>query len=331
MPPDERRDRTGLHASRRAAIAGIVATSGVGCLGVGRDDRPTSGRSVTDDRTTRAESADTPRGTPIGTTSLQDRQAVPWGVRRIGARTAHRAGHRGAGTHVAVIDTGIAPEHPDLTDLGEGTTLVEGTDSWGAPRDHGTHVAGVVGARDNAYGVVGVAPAATVHAVRVFDRAGTGDVDRVAAGLRWAAEREMDVATVSISTRIPSEELAASARAAADAGVVVVAATAPEDVDRAGYPAAYDSVIAVGATTPDGSLAEFSRDTGVDLFAPGVRVTATVPGGYGPRRGTSVACPHVAGAAALVRATGRSRRETIEWLRANARGTNPVVSLDGLG
>ncbi|MFB6193585.1 MAG: S8 family serine peptidase [Halobaculum sp.] len=256
-------------------------------------------------------------------------QTVPWGVERVGAREAHANGVRGAGVDVAVLDTGVAPDHPDLS-LAAGTTVVPETDSWADPSGHGTHAAGVIAATDDTSGVVGVAPAVRLHPVRVFERAGTGDLATVARGLRWVARREYDVASVSITSRIESEAVAAATQTAVEAGVVVVAATAEEDVAFPGYPAAYDGVVACGALARDGSLAEFSRRSGVDVVAPGVGVASTVPGGYARRSGTSVACPHVAGVAALLRATGLDATATVERLQSTS-GDPPAVDASDLG
>lgn len=286
--------------TRRSVLAGGVAAL-AGCAG----------------------SADEP--TRVSTSGRAERQAVPWGVAHVGARTAHADGIRGEGVDVAVLDTGIAGGHPDLT-VESGVPLADGVNSWRDESGHGTHAAGVIGASDNDRGVVGVAPAARLHAVRVFERAAYGDIDRIAAGLRWAAEREVDVASVSLTTRIPSEELQAAARTAADAGVVVVAATTPENTDRAGFPAAYDSVVSVAGVGIDGARGEEARASGVDVYAPGVEVTSTVPDGYASRSGSSVATPHAAGVAALLRGAGVGPRETIERLRA-ASGDPPVVSV----
>jgi subtilisin family serine protease len=123
-------------------------------------------------------------------------EQVPTGVQRIGAANSPLAG---AGVKVAVLDTGIDDCHPDLKDNVKGGTNV--VDSTKPPRDdngHGTHVAGIVAARPNDFGVVGVAPGAALYAVKVLDAAGSGALSNVITGLDWAVTNGMKVANLSL-------------------------------------------------------------------------------------------------------------------------------------
>ena len=118
-------------------------------------------------------------------------QIVPWGITRLGARDI--AG-TGAGTHVYVLDTGIDGDHLDLrANMGAGYAVEpckgQCTASWSDDHGHGTHVAGTVGAVDDLGGVVGVAPAVTLHAVKVLSRSGSGSLSGVIAGIDWVAGR----------------------------------------------------------------------------------------------------------------------------------------------
>ncbi len=261
-------------------------------------------------------------------------QSVPYGVSRIGAELAREAGVTGDGVDVAVVDTGVDSDHPDLREnLGAGRASVNCRGrprlcrlagngnrcktNWDDDDDHGTHCAGVVGAADNDVGVVGVAPDATIHAVKVLYCAGVGLVSDIAAGIEHVADRGWEVATLSFGSQRPTNLLRDACRYAADAGVVLVAAAGNGRMrpNTVGFPATLPTVLSVSAVDRSGKLAPFSS-TGprVDIAAPGTNVRSTVPGGYRAYSGTSMACPHVAGAAALLVSTGLSASETRERL-----------------
>ena len=255
------------------------------------------------------------------------RQEVPTGVARVGGPLSSAASGDGVGAvdvDVAVLDSGIDPQHPDLHVVG-GVDCT-GSGSWADAFGHGTHVAGIVGALDNRQGVVGVAPGARLWSVRVLDSAGTGSVASIMCGLDWVvgASNILEVANLSLqgpgSSSCADGLLGAAVCRAVDAGVVVVAAAGNGATDVAGVsPASVPIAITVSALADtdgragglgplsctgavDDRLMPISNvGTGVDLVAPGDCITSTWPGGYEVASGTSMAAPHVAGAAALMR------------------------------
>lgn len=260
-------------------------------------------------------------------------QVVPPGIARIGATTSSVMAGDGKGmvdVDVAIIDSGIDVDHPDLN-------VVGGYNCLGGPKrqfndgfGHGTHVAGIIGARDNDFGVVGVAPGARLWAIKVFNDLGYGTADSLLCGVDWVAAHagRIDVANMSMSgigeagscTDGGLHEAICNAVAA---GVTIVVAAGNFAAEADNYvPARYEEVITVSAiadydgkpgglgtsttcTTPDDGWAAFSDyGTAVDLTAPGVCVYSTYKdGGYTLMSGTSMSAPHVAGAAALYRAT----------------------------
>ncbi|NQE53422.1 Tk-subtilisin [ANME-1 cluster archaeon GoMg3.2] len=243
-------------------------------------------------------------------------ETLPWGVDRIDAELVWNGAedgcdvtpgrNAGAGAIVAIIDTGLDKDHPDLAaNIAGGRNFVGWSrvdpDAWDDDNGHGTHCGGIVAAVDNEEGVIGVAPEASLYGVKVLDRRGSGYVSDIIAGIEWAVENGADIISMSLGTTSDVPSLDGACDAAWNNGVLLVAAAGNEEGSPVIYPAAYSSVIAVSATNSDDNLASFSS-TGpeVELAAPGVNIYSTYKkGGYAIKSGTSMACPHVAGTAAL--------------------------------
>jgi subtilisin len=239
--------------------------------------------------------------------AVQPPQELPWGVDRIDAEWAWDTS-RGTGVNVAVIDTGIDATHPDLVDnIAGGTNFVRkvwwrdpDSGAWADDNGHGTHVAGIIAAEDNEIGVVGVAPEASLYAVKVLGKNGSGYVSDIILGIEWAVDNGMQVANMSLGTDTDVQSLHDACDAAADADLLLVAA-AGNDGGAVDYPAAYSSVIAVAATDINDQRASWSSyGPEVLVAAPGVSVRSTWKGGgYKTISGTSMAAPHVTGTLAL--------------------------------
>lgn len=251
---------------------------------------------------------------------------LPTGVDRVDAERYWGTG-RGAGVTVAVLDTGIA-QHSDLEVLAALSRDFTGKGSWNDGYGHGTHVAGIIAARDDGVGVVGVAPRADLAAVKVLSDSGRGYLSWIIAGLDWAIGHRdrIDIVNMSLGASVIDRTTCATGGAlhtaicnAVDAGIVVVVAAGNSNLDAENtVPATYAEVLTVSALAdsdgqpggigppterygPDDTLAGFSNwGEDVDLAAPGVDIRSTFPdGAFAVKSGTSMAAPHVAGLVAL--------------------------------
>ena len=307
-------------------------------------------------------------GRGSGSSVTQPPQKLPTGVNRIDADLSPTAKIDGlderVNVKVAIIDTGIDLSHPDLNAV-NGKTCVSGTRSANDDNGHGTHVAGIVGAKDNGIGVVGVAPGATLYAVKVLDKRGSGFTSGVICGIDWvtanASTLSITVANMSLggsgsddgNCGLTNQDAMHQAICnSVNAGVAYTVAAGNSSVDASTQvPAAYDEVITVSAIADsdgkcggigsatsygnDDSFASFSNyGADVDFAAPGVNIFSTYKGqSYATLSGTSMASPHVAGAAALYIANhpGSTPADVKTGLQSTALDPSTICDHDGHG
>lgn len=248
-----------------------------------------------------------------------DDKEIPWGVKRVNASGAWSAA-TGVGVKAAIIDTGVDYTHPDLAAHYAGGYNAVSTSTL--PMDdhgHGTHVSGTIGAIQDGKGVVGVAPGAKLYGVKVLDANGSGTYSNVIDGIQWAADNKMSVINMSLGGKEGTPALAKVMEAADKAGVTIVCA-AGNDSGPVNYPAKYPQAIAVSASNSSDKLAYFSsRGPEIAFIAPGVNVYSTYKGAaYKTMSGTSMACPHVAGLAALAVSLGADTPAKVRAALKNA-------------
>jgi subtilisin family serine protease len=230
---------------------------------------------------------------------------------------------------VAVVDTGVDVNHPDLKDqIVEGINVVN---TGALPLDdvgHGTHVAGVIGAIvNNNLGVAGMSWYNRVMPVKVLDQSGAGSTYAVAQGIIWATDHGAKVINMSLGNYADANFLHDAIRYAYDHDVVMIAASGNDNTDRPGFPAAYPEVFAVAAADANKNKASFSNyGDYIDVAAPGVSIASTYPNNqYAALSGTSMASPHVTALAALIRSTNPSLKNTevMQLMRDTAQDVGP--------
>jgi|GEM_PF-667955 len=241
-----------------------------------------------------------------------------WNLEPIQVKQAWKAGLTGKNIKIAVIDSGISP-HDDLSIAG-GYSAVSYTSSYKDDNGHGTHVAGIIGAKHNGYGIDGIAPEAQIYAVKALDQNGSGDLQSLLQGIDWSIANGMDIVNMSLGTTSDSKILHDAVNKAYEQGVLLVAASGNDGNGKpVNYPAAYSSVVAVSATNEKNQLASFST-TGdeVEFSAPGTNITSTYLNQYyATGSGTSQATPHAAAMFALLKQ--RDPAETNVQLREEMR------------
>ncbi|MCF6410094.1 S8 family peptidase [Pseudalkalibacillus salsuginis] len=234
-----------------------------------------------------------------------DGQIIDWGYHFIIPEPARSSNFTGKGIKIAVMDTGIDQSHPDLKVAG-GTSFINEESHYNDLNGHGTHVAGIISAEQNTIGTLGVAPEASVYAVKVLDKDGNGSQASVISGLEWAIKNDIDIINLSLTSPQGSYALKTMMDHVYEKGILIVAASGngtqhTSGLDNVHYPARYDSVIAVGSINKDKKRSSFTRyGPTLELSAPGHEIISSFIGGkYTVNSGTSMAAPHVAGALAL--------------------------------
>ncbi|OGM20610.1 hypothetical protein A2771_01465 [Candidatus Woesebacteria bacterium RIFCSPHIGHO2_01_FULL_38_26b] len=231
-----------------------------------------------------------------------------WGLSKINADSGWDISHGNSNVKIAVVDTGINYNHPDISSKIE--LSVNCTSSscsryfTSDPDGHGTHVAGIsAGITNNGVGIAGIGWDSKLFSVKVLDDSGSGYYSWIANGIMWAADNGADVINLSLGGSLSSFTLENAVNYAWNKGVVIVAAAGNRGSTSRTYPAYYSNAIAVAATDSTDKKASFSNyGSWVEVASPGVSIYSTYGSGYEYLSGTSMATPFVSGLAALIKA-----------------------------
>lgn len=236
------------------------------------------------------------------------KEVMSYGVKMTGAQYEWRE-TKGKGIKVGIIDTGIDVNHEDLEYKNCINFTNDDREDINDTAGHGTHVAGIVGARMNGKGVVGVAPECDLYIAKAFDGQGRGDKKGVIKSLEWMLANEVDIINMSFSSSERSDEEEAIVKKCLENNIFMVAAAGNRGERKVTYPGRYKGVVAVSSVDINKIKSDFSSyGNEIDLAAAGVDILSTYKNNsYAVLSGTSMAAPLISGAAALIQAKAVKR------------------------
>ncbi|WP_231688050.1 S8 family peptidase [Bacillus sp. FJAT-18017] len=252
------------------------------------------------------------------------REQYQWNLPVIDAETGWSISRGSEDITIAIIDTGVDLNHPDLKNrLVKGYNVLAENKDPNDDNGHGTHVAGIIASEtNNGEGVAGITWYNKIMPIKAMGKEGYGTTFDIAKGIYWAVDHGAQVINMSLGNYQPSRVLKEAIDYAYKKDVIMVAAAGNDNSRQPTYPASYPEVLAVSAVDHEGALAEFSNHGHyVDIAAPGVYIPSTYfLNRYAALSGTSMAAPHAAGLAGLIRSENPklSNREVIRIMQRSA-------------
>ncbi|HEY9693105.1 MAG TPA: S8 family peptidase [Oculatellaceae cyanobacterium] len=256
-----------------------------------------------------------------------------WGLKKVSAESAWDKTKGSSSVKIAIIDTGVDLNHPDLSakvitdsDYDFVNSDYEAQDDQG----HGTHVAGIAAAAtNNGTGIAGMCPDCSILPIKVLDSTGSGSFSNIASAIRYATDKGAKVINLSLGGGSSSTTLLNAVRYAHSKGVLLACAAGNANTSKASYPAYYSECVAVAATDQNDYKASFSNyGSWVDTSAPGVNIDATYWNDtYAQLNGTSMATPYVAGLAGMLFSQGLTQTN----VRTRLTGLNYTDSVNSSG
>lgn len=233
-------------------------------------------------------------------TTIPSTEEIGWNLISTRVAELHEIGITGKGVKVAIFDTGINTNSNDI-DLAGGISFVDGSSDYSDDNGHGTKMASVLASNLNNIGLVGFAPDVELYSVKVLDKNGVGKYSAVLNGVEWAIKNNIDIITMSFGSDEYSESIHQAVIKAEQNGILIVASAGNAGKSSLYYPAAFPSVVAVGAYDENYTITKFSNyGDGLDILAPGVNIASyDMNGKSSNTEGTSIAAQEVAGVAAL--------------------------------
>lgn len=219
----------------------------------------------------------------------------------------------GNGVKVAVIDTGCDYNHPDIANnILQGRNFVEGNNDPIDRNGHGTHVSSTICAKNNGFGMVGIAPETKIVPIKCLNDNGGGEENHIAAGILWAIDQRVDFITMSIGAQFPSSKIESAIKTAASKGIVMFCAAGNNGSSTdILYPAKYPETISIGAIDKNLNRTHFTcSGESLNFLAPGQDIMGCIPGDrYALMSGTSMSNPYAVGIASLLLSFNRKNNK----------------------
>ncbi|RSD26054.1 S8 family peptidase [Mesobacillus subterraneus] len=259
-----------------------------------------------------------------GPNDLLYQEKYQWNLPVIGTEQGWQVTRGKEEIEIAVVDTGVDLDHPDLKNrLVKGYNVINERAEPDDDNGHGTHVAGIIASEtNNNEGIAGMTWYNKIMPIKAMGAKGYGTTFDIAKGIVWAVDHGADVINLSLGNYQPSKVLEEAVRYAYDKGAVMVSAAGNDGSDQPTYPSAFPEVLSVAAVDYNGNRAEFSNHGDyIDIAAPGVYIPSTYFNQeYAALSGTSMAAPHVAGLAALIKSANPDldNKEVIRIIKSSA-------------
>lgn len=245
---------------------------------------------------------------------------IDWGLHLLGIPELWKQS-KGEDIKIGIIDSGIDLSHQDLQKAVQSVKDFSGNNNLFDSTGHGTHIAGIIGARENKTGVIGVAPKSLLWIAKSWQKGTPSKIEDVCEALDWLIQEKVDIINMSLWIEKDNKTLRELVNKAEKENISVVAAVGNEgDTENAGgFPARYQSVISVGSLNHKGKVSKTSsRCPSIDIVAPGEKILSTIPPNtYGWMNGTSMAAAFVSGTIALLKA--KNRKYSRKWRNEAAR------------
>ncbi|MDQ0216906.1 subtilisin [Oikeobacillus pervagus] len=225
-------------------------------------------------------------------------------LNQLNISTKIKTKYTGKGVKIAILDSGIDISHEDLSIKDEVSFL--NTEDTSYSTGHGTHVAGIIGAKPTNNGSVeGIAPETDLFSIKILNERDVGKNSILISAIDWCLDNKMDIVHTSISSQKRSKIVNYAVQKAYDKGILLISSAGNQGMylkESITFPGAYDSVIAVGSVDQNNKRSVFSSvGESLELMAPGENIYSTEPNNsYGQRDGTSMAAPYITGIAALI-------------------------------
>lgn len=254
-----------------------------------------------------------------------------WNLPAIGTEAGWNVTRGSKDVKIAVIDTGVDLDHPDLKRrLVQGYNALTDTNNPDDDNGHGSHVAGIIASdTNNGEGMAGITWFNPIIPVKVMGSDGTGGSFYVAKGIHWAVDHGASIINLSLGLYESCELIEDSIRYALEKDVVIISAAGNENTSQPSFPAAYPGVLGVAAVNWDGTRAPFSNfGNYIDVAAPGVDIPSTFANGeYAALSGTSMAAPHVTALAGLIRSVNPklNNKQVVDIITRSTQTTDQAV------